>query len=278
MTSLSKQRLAIFYGWPSGVNATYSVDGAINVFKKYHLVIFGAGLEDPNHGDHVNTKNIINGLIYTKVFGYIASTLEVADIKAKIDNWVTMGVAGIFCDIFGYDFGLTRSKQNEIVDYIHSKNLSAFVNAWNPDDVFLPDGNLLTHLGKGDWYLAESYQIINDDYQDKDAWLTKSLKLKGFKEATGVKLAAVTTTVSGIFDQAKFDYAYYSAILFNFDAFGWGEKDFSASTGSMPYRERKRVYGNKVISDIKNEHGVLTVYTNVGIKINTITRQVDYVI
>ena len=50
--------------------------------------------------------------------------------QTKIDNWAAMGVKGVFVDRFGYDFGVSRANQNQIVDYIHSKNISAFVNAY----------------------------------------------------------------------------------------------------------------------------------------------------
>ena len=273
------KELAIFYGWPSTVNGTYNVPDAINVFKKYHLVVFGEGLEDETHGDHINTVNIISGLLsITKVYGYIDSTLPLIVITSKIDKWVDMGVAGIFCDRFGYDFGLNRSAQNSIVEYIHSKNLSAFVNAWDPDDVFKPTSSLTTLLGVNDWFLAESYQIINDDYQTTDEWTTRSEKLRKYSDATGTNIATVTTSVNGEYNQSKLDYAYFSTVLYGFDAFGWGEKYFSATDSQLPYRPRKRYYGNKFASEIKNNGDVFVRYTNVGINVNTVTKKVNYII
>lgn len=279
MTTIKKQKLAIYYSYPSSVNGTYSVAGAINVFKAYELLVLGSGLEESDHPDHQNTVDIIAGLLTTKIYGYIAANIDITQLKDKVDKWQAMGVAGIFCDVFGYDFGLTRERQNEIVDYIHSKGLSAFVNAWNSDDVFLPSGQLVTHLGPKDWILAESYQIINDEYQSKEDWINRSKKLVNYRTATGTKIAAVTTTASGVFDKEKFDYAYFSALLFDFDAFGWGEQHFSAISAQLPFHKRKHVYGDKRISGIIDDgSGVLSVQTNVGIQVNTITRTVDYVI
>lgn len=278
MSTIKKAKLAIYYGWPSGVNGAFSVAGAIAVFKAYELLVLGSGLEEPSHGDHVNTVQIIAGLPKVQVFGYVASTSDLALLKEKIDKWVTMGVSGIFCDVFGYDFGLTRQKQNEIVDYIHLKGLSAFVNVWNPDDAFSPSGPETTHLGLGDWVLAESYQIINDNYQSTEDWLARSRKLVGYRKATGTKIAAVTTTDSGIFDVDKFDYAYFSSLLFNFDAFGWGEKNFSALSGELPFHKRKHFYGTQFTGPITDSDGILSAPTNVGISVNTVTRTVDYVL
>lgn len=272
MTNVENKKLAIYYGWPSSVNATFTVTGAINVFKDYNLLVLGAGLEDITHPDHINTVAIIAGLTSTKVYGYVDATLPIATISTKIDNWAAMAVAGIFVDQFGYDFGLTRTAQNAIVDYIHGKNLSAFVNAWNPDDAFEPTVDLVTHLGSRDWFLAESYQIINDNYELVEDWIARSEKLKKYNAATGTKIAGITTTLSGIYDQNKFDYAYFSALLYGFNAFGYGEQNFSSITAQLPFRPRKKYYGNTYVSDIKNQNGKLSINTNIGFEINTITR------
>ena len=278
MSRIESRRLAIYYGYPSGVNGTFNVPGAINVFNDYHLVVFGAGLEEVTHPDHTNTVNIIAGMPNTKVFGYIDATLTLVDIKDKIDKWDAMAVAGIFCDRFGYDFGVLRAAQNDIVDYIHTKNLSAFVNAWNPDDAFAPSGNLVTHLGAKDWFLAESYQIINDDYQPTQDWIDRSEKLAKYSAATETKVAGITTSLGGVYDQAKFDYAYFSSLLYGLDAFGYGEENFAATSGQLPVRPRKRYYGTNYTSGIEGDDVVLTRSTNVGFKINTITKTVDYLI
>src|SRR5437016_9884185 len=114
MSRIESKRLAIYYGYPSGVNGTFTVPGAINVFKDYYLIVFGDGLEAVSHPDHANTVAIIAGLTNSKVYGYIDSTLSITTLQTNIDNWALMGVAGIFCDRFGYDFGLTRAAQNAI--------------------------------------------------------------------------------------------------------------------------------------------------------------------
>ena len=105
MSRIESKRLAIYYAYPSGVNGTFSVPGAINVFKDYYLLVFGSGLEEVAHPDHANTVAIIAGLTNTKVYGYVDATISLVDFKDKVDKWSVMGVAGIFCDRFGYDFG-----------------------------------------------------------------------------------------------------------------------------------------------------------------------------
>ena len=288
MTSLIPKKLAIYYGWPSVVNATYTVNGAANVFKDYDTVVLGAGLENNLHGDHQNTIDIINhpDMVNTLCYGYINSTDSLSSNETKIDNWLSMGIDGIFCDNFGYDFGVTRSQQNDLVNYIHSKSLSAFVNAWEPDDVFSnnivatynPSG--ISHvLGADDYYLAESFQIINGGYQDTTFWKTKSDKMVNYKNIYGTKMATITTTDSTVFDQNKWDYSYMSAVLYNFDLVGWGELYYSASSGSLPFRIRADVFGDYFTGNIvEGPSDVFSRGTNVGIKIDTVNHTVDYLL
>lgn len=293
MSNLKPQKLAIYFAYPSGVNSTFSVDGAANVFKDYNQVVFGAGLEETTHPDHQNTVNIINHPLMskTRVFGYIDSTLDLNVIQDKIDKWAAMSVYGIFLDQFGYDFGLTRAKQRSIIWSVHEKDtkgLKAFVNAWNVDDVFSsdvstnnPDG-LPPNLNANDYYLAESFTIVNGAYDDADTdangikdWQNKAAKMNSYKAIYGTKLAAITTTDASDFDPNKFDYAYYGAALNDFDTFGWGEQYFSASSGSLPFHTRKSIPGNRFDSSVLINGNVYERRTNVGIHIDTATHVVS---
>jgi hypothetical protein len=289
MSQINTKKLAVYYGWPSAVNsAGGDVNAAVNTFKNYQTVVFGDGLQETSHPDHANTVSIINhtDMSGTEVFGYIDSTLSLNTIQEKIDKWVVMGVAGIFFDKFGYDFGLTREKQREIVWCIHEKDggYKAFVNAWNPDDVFSPAVNatynpsgLATRLGSNDLYLAESFAIINGNYDDADGdsngikdFQDKAVKMTNYRTTYGTSMAAITTPdASGNFDQNKADYSYYSAVVNNFDLWGWSELFYSASSAALPMRTRKAITGTKFIGTITYNAGKIERNTNVGIHIDT---------
>lgn len=297
MSNLVPQKLAIYYGYPSGVNQTFTVSGAANVFKDYNQVVFGTGLEDISHPDHQNTIDIINhvDMTNTEVFGYIDAVLSLNTIQEKIDKWYSMGVSGIFMDQFGYDFGVSREKQREILWSIHEKGdntLKAFVNAWNPDDVFSsnidaihnPNG-LTTRLGPNDFYLAESFAVMNGQYDDNDIdadnikdWQNKAVKIVDYRTTYGTKLAAVTTWDSSVFDQNKMDYAYYASILNTFNTFGFGEDNFSASSGSLPMRDRKLFSGTQFVGPVIMNGNIYYRYLNAGISINTNNHTVDTLI
>lgn len=116
------KRLAIYYGWPSLVNGTSDLDTATNVFCHFDLVVFGATLEVPSHSDHDNTVIIIDNLrnrCGTEVYGYVTlSGIPIDEIKLRVDRWVAMGVAGIFLDEAGRDYGVDRNRLREVVEYI----------------------------------------------------------------------------------------------------------------------------------------------------------------
>jgi hypothetical protein len=263
------EKLAVYYGWPIAVNGKWAVSTAAAEFDSYDYVVFGAGLEDPSHPEYSSTVSII-AATSAGVFGYVDATLSTATIEGKIDQWDAIGVVGIFCDQFGFDFGLTRSKQNDIVDYIHNAGLSAFVNAWEPDDVFKKKTGVDTVMGAGDWYLAESHHVLNGDWQSAADWEAKSDKMQSYKSQWGSSMACVTTTTSAAgFDQTKWDNAYYSVVVYGFDAAGWGEPNFSASDALLPWRDRPYVNGTELVGDlVKQAGGVFERATNAGVSLD----------
>lgn len=277
------EKLAVYYGWPSAVNgAGGDINVAAAVFDDYDQVVFGAGLEDPSHGDHSNLVAMLAlpAMSSVQTFGYIDATLPVSTIQAKVDLWVSTGVKGIFLDQFGYDFGLTRDKQNALVWSIHHctcpGGLPVFVNSWNPDDslasivdsVHNPSGEVPL-LASGDWYLLESYQIIDGAYQSAVDWRTRSDKATAGKSALSVSLAAVTTMGSDSFSQLKADYSYLSAVIDELDSWGWGEQFFSAGDALLPWRVRATVDGTEFTNSLVQIGDVWQRQTNVGIVVDT---------
>jgi hypothetical protein len=284
MTSIIPKKLAIYYGWLSSVNATFSVSGAVSVFQVYDLLIVGAGLELPTHGDYANTLAIINnpGMANTQIFGYIDATQTLDVIQNQIDQWIAVGVKGIFLDKFGYDFGLTRDVQREIIWCVHAKNLLAFVNAWNPDDVFNPTAGpnnpngLSTRLNPTDWYLAESFAIKLGAYDDSDLdgngikdFQDKAAKMTSYQTTYGIQLAATSSYDNEAFDQNKMDYSYFASALNGFNAFSFGEYLYSAVSAQLPFRTRRVFFGSRFTNSISNTSGIIEHQTNVGIHVDT---------
>lgn len=281
MININVKKLAIYYGYPSGLNYdvnSWNLDKVADDFAQYDMVVLGSGLESSSHQDHNNTKSILGKTAVQNVefAGYIDTIDGQTANETKIDNWTNMGsnVTIIFCDKFGYDFSVTRQQQNSLVDYIHNKGLKAFVNAWDVNDVF--DGTPAHKLDSNDWYLAESYQITNGSYQTETQWRDKSNDMISYRSSEGVNMACVTTyDSSSSFSQDKFNYAYMSCVLDNFQAFGFGEYNFSSSSALMPYRTRPSFYGNKFTGNITNSNSVYERETNIGIHVNASNHRVS---
>lgn len=292
MSSITPKHLAIYYGYPSLVNgANGNIQAAISTFSAYDIVVFGDGLESQTHPDNANTVAIITGLnsAKTQVFGYINSTLPLDTIQTNIDLWATMGVAGIFCDQFGYDYSVTRATQREIVWCAHARlstsnsPLKAFVNASNVDDVFSPAVNptmnpngLITRLGPDDLYLAESFAVNNGLFDDTDTnnngikdFEDKAIKMASYRVTYSTKMAAVATAGNIAFAQNLADYSYFAAVANAFDYWGWGEQYYSASSTSLPFRTRATLYGTAFTNSISNNAGIIQIRTNIGIYVDT---------
>lgn len=281
--ALQPSPLAIYYGWPSAVNgAAGNVNTAAQTFKLYSQVVFGAGLESSAHGDHANLVALLAhpDMVGVQSFGYVDAALETSVVQSKIEQWVATGVSGIFLDQFGYDFGLTRAKQNALVWSIHHakcpSGMPAFVNAWNPDDVFSSAVNpvhnptgLAPLLGSGDWYLLESYQIISGAYQSATDWRIRADKATAGRSLLSVSLAAVTTTDAAPFDQNKADYSYVSAVADGLDSWGWGEQWFSAASALLPWVNRAAIDGTYFTGVLTQTGDVWERQTNIGVHIDT---------
>lgn len=140
------KKVILYYGKPSSINDKNNIEDSAHIYSQYDIVIFGDGYQSTAHEEHNNTKNIISSIKNKnkriEIFGYIAiggtkgSNLDISTIKTKIDEWKAMDVTGMFIDEFGYDYKVTRNRQNEVVNYIHQKGMNVIANSSNIDYVF----------------------------------------------------------------------------------------------------------------------------------------------
>tara|TARA_A100001015_G_scaffold120828_1_gene133947 strand:+ start:1031 stop:2218 length:1188 start_codon:yes stop_codon:yes gene_type:complete len=311
--SVAPGKLLIYYGYPASINngaGGWYPENTWHMFAKYDYVVLGGGLEmdgyvnndnqdlsrTPQHGNNVFTKKMLvhlRNFSNTKVYGYIDAGLcgwckkwNLDQIKTRIDGWKLLGVHGIFVDDFGWDYGVTRERQNEIIRMVHERGMNVCVNGWNvtqifgnePDATYNPDG-VDTLINSRDYYLNESFvfRTFNDkpaDYDTFNNWFWKAYNLNNYRKNIGFGVLAVTTTDNDTpYDEEAFHYAWYCAMLFNYNAIGWGEVNFSASPpNSAVYRERPNINpGFKFTSDVipswahSRGDGVLLRNTNEGV-------------
>ncbi len=284
----AQERLGLYYGWPSLVNgAAGNLTTAANTFAQYDQIVFGAGIADSSHGDHSNTQTIINNLNLLggkEIFGYVNLGCPVPDpnettvttIKSNIDKWDAMGVQGVFLDCAGFDYGVTRVKQDQITDYAHSVGLNVFMNAWNPDDISGDlDENGMSNpssVRAGDWYLAESWLISDNSYLSISDWAVKADKCRNYQSAKGIKTAVVSTNVasgatSGDHTTDKFKMAWWAAAMYGF-SFQWTDIWYSAGNNALNYYAHLSTsYGTSFEGNPVHESSATTNFraTNAGV-------------
>lgn len=250
--SFKPRKLLIYYAWPSTVNGSNgNVSEAVQHFNLYDDIVFGAGLEIPSHPDHFNTRQIITELkkdTSKRVFGYMATSLSVSTdpdtfnaFNSRIVDWANMGVNGILLDEFGFDYpGVTREKQNYIINELRKYELTPLINAWDPDDAFGFDNisGLRPNVQNGDIYLSESFIIQDGRFQDSNVTIEKAQKLNNYKNSLGIEVFAVARDHVPVtaFYQDIFDFIYNAAGILSYDSLGWNPSDFSAGSSVVENR------------------------------------------
>ena len=155
-------QLLVYYGYPisyKGINDVTQVSSEIS--SKFTHWVVGDSYQNPAHESYAQTVQIVANVraAGVKVYGYVpigqnTSNLSLAEIQINIDRWVTVGVDGIFLDEFGFDYGNTRTRQIDVVNYVHSKNLPYCANAWVVEDFACDDVSELT-------WPSNDYRYIN---------------------------------------------------------------------------------------------------------------------
>jgi len=250
-------RLLVYYGYPSLINgAAGNIARAVKVFSTYDTIVLGDGLEfadiDPQRkpagvgkDEHDKAQGIIEALHspVRDIYGYIcignSQSLSYAEIGRRVKLWRDMGVSGIFFDEAGFDFATTRQRQNRAVDLVHRSGLRVLANAYNPDDLFTRvsrtgDGHDAglppSHLTKQDAFLLESFQVKSGDYEEVGVWKPKAEKAIRYREQYGTRIYSLPTLdKSGVVSAEKVCYAWWGAVLYQFDGFGFGDSRYGSN-------------------------------------------------
>jgi uncharacterized protein with GYD domain len=247
------KRLAIYYGYPSLVEgAGGSVSHAVSIFGRYDVIVFGGHLDVGTASRDLEIEEPLAVQIIRRlhlrpqqpvIFGYVdlgrSQQLADAEIVRRVDAWKRLGIDGIFFDEAGRDSHVSRQRRTAAVRAVHERGLSALMSAYNPDDLFdtrnaTPAG-APGELGARDALLIESFAVENSVVQPRDAAAKRAAAAIKWRQRTGIKVYAVTTTVPGRFDASAVVYAERLAADVGVDAFGWGEPNFSLDT-YLPWR------------------------------------------
>jgi hypothetical protein len=257
--------LCIYYGYPSLVNgANGNISQATAHFAKYGLIVLGERLWSTPDRD--NSKTIIGNLrLQAKLtFGYVnlgvmgsgVRNLTLTEIENEIKQWQEMGVQGIFFDTAGYDYGVTRARQNSAIALCRKYRLRVFMNAWNPDDVLAGTDCRLTSQ---DFFLLESFFVGNDQYMGFEAAKAKADKCQQYRASRGVRMACVMSggaPLSATYNQSndKFNLAWVATAMYNFDFFQATDINYSASDNVLRYFPNISTnYGRRFMEQVRAE-------------------------
>lgn len=147
-------KLLVYYGNPIAYKGLWNIHLVIPEISKFKYWVVGDTYGDPTHEEFASTSAIIAGVRANgvKVYGYVpiglnTSALTLTQMQTKVDQWDNLGVDGIFLDEFGFDYGNTRQRQIDIVNYVHSKGLPYCANARTVHDFACDDINELPWAG-----------------------------------------------------------------------------------------------------------------------------------
>ena len=254
-TDAGLRSLFIFYSPPNIMNGRFSDDYAAGAVSRYGDVILGAGLQEPGNIYHTSTAAIIQKVVAlgtdTVTWGYVdigvtSSNHSINTIQTQIDQWLAMGVDGIFCDLVGYDYGVSRARQNAVISYIHGKDAGAMLNIWNIDDLLASTvdvtynpGGIATVANNTDVLLLESWICNSDDYTSPYYATLSDIKTRGdkaigYRTSMGIRVYATSIfshsnhTLSEL--KAMHDYTNAFARIWRFDGSGLAASNFG-STG-----------------------------------------------
>ncbi len=229
---------ALYYGWPSAVNgASGAVDAVVETFARFPVLVLGDGLQQEAHPDHAATATVLQRLeaSATRVFGYVdlgirTQNLPVATVLSYAQAWRGLGVAGIFLDDAGADFGVDLARRREVVAALHRVGLRVILNAHAPADALAE----AVGLRPGDGYLFESFLISDGHVEPTRDQLAKADQTLRLAAGTGVDVYAVAT---GPEDDpllaTKRDYAWWMCALYGFKYFQYTTIDYGAGAARL---------------------------------------------
>jgi hypothetical protein len=230
----------MYLGEADKINGATSIDEAVGHFVKFEHIVFGNNADDITSASHDTTQNIITNIKGNrdiKIYGYIDSgvktvNLSVSQIQVKIKAWKDMGVDGIYLDNFGYESGVSRDRQNQILDSIHQYGMVAIMQALDSEklltDAFDTDMNpnwVPPNIQKGDIYHYQQFAVdtsTQDIYTDTYALVQKMNSLYYHRLALGVRVFAtpyIASSVDSTLAQQYYEWAHVAALATSVDAF-----------------------------------------------------------
>lgn len=247
---------AVYFGRPGHVNGAASTADAAAAFGSYARVALAPGIESIFHPDHAAAQAVIAAAPDVAFFGTIPVRAAgygptAAQLAFSTFQWAALGARGVLLTEFGYEHGVTRARQNLVVDFAHGAGLTALAAVSDADDALSPaiealnaagGGNptgLPTHLVAGDRLLLAGFVVADGVVLPPTSFLGVAAEAAAACATAGVLLDVATTTLLGAPASAADDaYAWWCAAAFAADGFARTEPAYSAADDLLPFRPR----------------------------------------
>jgi hypothetical protein len=217
------------------------------------------------------------------VYGYIdlgrSQGLPIEEIADRMTRWAAMGAAGVFLDEAGFDFGVTRARQNAAVAAARERKLRVCFNAFQPADVFDPAPIPLNEVGGGNpdglepivsadtAVLLESFAVRHGKPEPRDTLAIRTQAALEARKRYGTQVWAVSTGEEAAAG-TTLENSWWIATVFALDAYGWAMPAFSASTSELPWMPRpaaeQMLARAEYLDDISVQNGLWQRTTSAG--------------
>lgn len=166
----------------------------------------------------------------TLLYGIINCSGATANaIEADIDWFKSKGFYGIVFSNFGFENGLTRSLQNTVLQYAHTKGLVAIVTGeiettlFNKPHAKNPLQEDL-HTAKGDIYLAQDIFIVNGAKNDPSVITNQLINLNKAQQEKGVQVFVEDVADTSTDNGPNYLYGKLLSTLYNLDGYSLAPK------------------------------------------------------
>lgn len=267
----TNKKFCIYYGFPSMVNGSTTIEQAVENFALYEIIVFPLVNQFIYAVEFEKFKEIVNRLILRgkKIYGYIQTGGQpINTIYNEMNIWTnnssqlapgTLGIneniTGFLLDEFEIGFGdMSYPKMNQILDIARNNSISNplpkrygfILNGFAPTQIFLPSpigAGIVLERNDKEFYLVESFGILDGEEitcSRNQANFNSFVQRINYILELGIQDFCLATTTSItrneiVFNQDLFNEYYYMAELLGFVGFFWTEYNFSASNPTMPF-------------------------------------------
>ncbi|SIT09816.1 hypothetical protein [Alicyclobacillus vulcanalis] len=230
VSAASPVPVGFYYGW-----VTPETQAAI---QGYAALVLGADSESSGYANQAAVQQLVASNPSTAFYGYVnlsdgSNPVPAAELVQEFQEWKALGVRGIFLDLAGSNYGVSRALRVFAVAQVHLLGMSAALNAWDPSDA------VGVGLGPGDAYVAEDWYMPGRTpaVQYPNNVSTRDLGALRLLASQGVAVWAVTqesvATPSITADEVARDIAAMRQVVPVATGFAVGGESYGAESNAM---------------------------------------------